>query len=249
MEKGQILAGLPIPDGVDYRKGTGMGYDPRSIAFITELIHPPVQHNDSALNTVYNGVFKEKGMGYQNFNIIQGGAQISSTPKKGRISSILLFLPDRLRIQEDFPQFALEDFYRKVLKVVEIFLRSVNLPVFALQHVVIRSLITPKKFKDSLAFLSETICGLKKESMTEFRRPHNFFGMRFVFPQTPEKRNTFTVRIEAYPSDSRSILLENTGVFFTPIPRGSQAVIRDNILETYRYLSEEICSFLEAFEL
>ena len=55
-----------------------MSYGLRSIAFVAELIHPPVQHDPRALQRLHSELFASPECSYRDFRLIPGGAQFSN---------------------------------------------------------------------------------------------------------------------------------------------------------------------------
>ena len=55
-----------------------MSYALRSIAFVAELIHAPVQHDPHGLQKLHGALFGSAECSYRDFRLVPGGAQFSN---------------------------------------------------------------------------------------------------------------------------------------------------------------------------
>ena len=72
--------------------------------------------------------------------------------------------------------------------------------------------------------------------------------MRMVFPPTQEAPCAFTVRIESFASDARSLFIENTGSFGPTVIANGIDAIGSNLRATYDFVVERALPFLEQFD-
>ncbi len=74
------------------------------------------------------------------------------------------------------------------------------------------------------------------------------YGLRLVFPPQPEEPNAFTLRVESFASDPRSIFLENQGSFGPIVPARGIEPLGANIRATYDFIIDRVLSFVERFD-
>jgi hypothetical protein len=107
--------------------------------------------------------------------------------------------------------------------------------------------VNPRNFKDSRAYLKQGMFGFGDET-TDFGREPQLFGIRMVFPPSDTQPNAYSLRIESFNNDPRSLFIENHGNF-APIlvARGLEPIER-NLLETYSFLVERALHFVGRFD-
>ena len=229
-----------------------VSYDPRSIAYITELVHFPMQHNASDLRTVFNRLGDINSNWYMNFNVDpnQGGAQLvtmrPSTPQ-AQVSAVTL-TPDRIQIQEEMTDLTLESFIERMTTVATVCGEELGIQQFNVQQCIIRSVVSPRTANDAREFLGERLCGLGGEHLEILGRPVGMMGLRFMFPNTETDNSVFNVRIESYNFDVRSVFMEVAAVFPTAIPRDQRTTLSNNVHTTYNFMQNNICSFVARFD-
>ena len=85
--------------------------------------------------------------------------------------------------------------------------------------------------------------------LDEFGREPQLYGMRLVFPPSSDSPNAFTLRVESFASDPRSLFLENQGSFGPTVAARGLEPIDVNIRSTYEFLVERVLPFLKHFDL
>ena len=247
-----------------------MNHEPRTIAFLCDLRHPPVAPDPAALQKVHNRLFEGGAPIYPSFQVTDAGAVFSrpvSTPAGlggppgghpgaaagspggfgGTAVSSATFLADRMLFQEELSGLTVEEFTDRVRGLVELVAELRSIQVLVAQIVTVRTLVNPRRFQDSRTFLKDGVFGFGEELACFDREPH-LFGLRLVFPPEGENQNAFNLRIESFAQDPRSLFLENQGSFGPTVgPQGVDALAA-NIRATYDFLVERALTFLGPFD-
>jgi len=227
-------------------------YDPRTIAFVSELIHFPMQHSVADLRRVYSRLGELNANWYINFNAdpAQGSGQLVTmrpgTPQ-AQVSAVTL-MPDRIQVQEEMTDLTLEDFLERLGAVAETCAAELGVQQFNVQQCIVRSVVTPRSAADSRLFLGERLCGLGGEQLEVMGRPVGMLGLRFMFPATEADNSVYNVRIESYNFDVRSVFLEVAAVYPTTITRDRHALLSDNFHLAYGFMQNNVCRFVAGFD-
>lgn len=225
-----------------------MTYAPRTIAFLCELLHPPLVPEAAPIQRVHNRMFQDGSPAYGSFAVTPTGAVLSNTTTQPGAVSTVGFLGDRIQFREELTGLTLEDFAQRVREVVTMALSERPLPLFTGQVVTIRTLINPRRFKDSRDYLKEGVFGFGEE-LAELGREPQLYGMRLVFPPTQEEPWAFTLRVESFANDPRSLFLENQGSFGPLVGPAALETLERNTTVTYDFLVGRSLSFLEHFDV
>jgi len=224
-----------------------MHYAPRTIAFGCELLHLPLAPEPLALQKVHNRMFESGTPLYRNFSVTGEAVVLSNPTSLPQALSSAAFLKDRIQFREELTGMTTEDFVHRVLDTSAQVCEARGLQIFTAQVVTIRTLINPRHFKDSRDFLRQGVFGFGAE-LSDFGREAQLFGLRLVFPPAQEQSNAFTLRIESYAGDSRSLFLENQGSFGpTVVTRGLEP-LGAHIEATYEFLVRRVLTFLGHFD-
>jgi hypothetical protein len=227
-------------------------YDPRTIAFISELIHFPVQHDVADLRRVYSRLGEINSGWYINFNAdpAQGSGQLvtmrPATPQ-AQVSAVTM-MPDRIQVQEEMTDLTLEEFLERLDAVAATCVDELGVQQFNLQQCVVRSVVTPRTTQDARIFLGERLCGLGGEQLGDMGRPVGMLGLRFMFPATETDNSVYNVRIESYNFDVRSIFLEVAAVFPSTITRDRHELLAENFHAAYGFMQNNLCGFVARFD-
>lgn len=225
-----------------------MHYAPRTIAFLCELLHPPVTPDPAPIQRIHNELFQGGDPAYQSFHSLPGGAVLSNPVTRPGAVSAAEFLADRIRFREELTGVTAEDF---AVRVVGLAARAAELrgvQIFTAQTVVVRTLVNPRHFTDSKAFLREGLLGFEGETRA-FEREPELLGLRLVFRPTREEPWAFSLRVESFGNDPRSIFLENHGTFGPVIVARGLDGTRTNVERTYDFVTSRALSFLEQFDV
>jgi hypothetical protein len=225
-----------------------MNYDPRTIAFAAEILHPPQQVRADLVQSVHNALWRQPAIGYQNFQIAPDGIHLSNLPQAPGQVSTATFAWDRLVLREEMRGTTPEDFAGRVVQVATAAFGALGIATSVAQQFTVRSLVAPRHYRDGREFLSRKLIAPGAEAWQAFDRPLHSLGARFVLPPPPGAPETYQVRIETWPPDQRSIWLENTGSFPVPTATSDAARFAEQLDATYRFLCGPVCNFLAALD-
>ena len=226
---------------------TVMLYTPRTIAFLCELQHPPLVPDPGPIQKLHNRMFESGDPTYRSFNVTHEGAMLSNPTTRPDAVSSAAFLANRIVFREEISSLTVESFARRVREVTEIACELRGTQIFTAQQVTVRTLINPRHFRDSRGFLKEGMFGFGGE-VADFGREPQLYGMRLVFPATKDEPQYFSLRIESFHNDPRSLFLENQGTF-PPIQVGRGLdPIEGNVQATYAFVVERVLRFISNFD-
>jgi hypothetical protein len=225
-----------------------MHYAPRTIALSTELFHPPIQPDPGPVQRVHNRLFQDGDPPFKSFAVTPFGAVLSNAVTRPGAVSQASFLADRFQFREELGSQTVEEFATSVRNVADLVAQETgNVQVFTAQQVTLRTLVNPRNFTDSREFLKQGMFGFQDQT-ADFGREPQLFGIRMVFPATQEQPCAYSLRIESFSNDPRSVFLENQATY-SPIlvTRGLEPVER-NVLDAYEFLVERALRFLGRFD-
>jgi hypothetical protein len=224
--------------------------EPQTTYLRVELLHPPKDYRDKRVFDKVNLEIGEFAPVYSQLQVFGGGTGASLTGKVEETQYVCEFRRDRLLVSEHNPRLGLADFDQNLLKIVNLALKTLQVQFFIAQSSIVRCVFMPSNFSDARVFLGERVCSLKDEiSALAKAGPMHIFGLRFVFPATPQRRLAHNVRVESLLEDPRKVWVENGAVFASrPITPAELSVISQNIRETSRFVEEDIFNFLAQFD-
>ncbi|MFN3243922.1 MAG: hypothetical protein ACE37K_20620 [Planctomycetota bacterium] len=225
-----------------------MSYDPRTIAFAAEILYPPQQLRADLVQNVHNTLYRQPQLGYQNFQVAPDGIHLSNLPQTPGQVSMASFRFDRLVLREEMRGTTVEDFATRAVNVATTALQTLNIPQTVMQQFVVRSLVAPRHFQDGREFLSRRLMPSVADGGNAFGRPMASLGVRYVFPPHDAQQETFQVRIETWPQDQRSIWIENTSSYPTPLAVADMPRVADQLAATYQHVTGPVCSFLSKLD-
>ena len=199
-----------------------MSYDIRTIAFLAEILHPPLELQPKTVQGLHDELFDHPELAYRNFSLAPDGIHLSNPVDRPHAVSSASFLPDRIQFREELTGKTVEEFGARVQGIVGRAAQRMGMPLATAQQYVVRSLLNPRHYPDSRDFLARAVCRMEEGILQGFGRPLGLFGLKVVFPQTPEQPNLFSLRIESFNQDPRSLFVENLGTFtHCMLPGGS----------------------------
>jgi len=225
-----------------------MHYAPRTIAFLSEVLHPPLPVDPAPLQRVHNRMFQASAPLYGSFQVTREGVVLSNPARQPNAVSSAAFLADRFQFREELSGLTQEEFCQRVDELTAKVVPERGIQIFTAQVVTVRTLVNPKHFKDSRGFLKQAVFGFGDELAT-LGREAQLYGMRMVFPPTPDAPCAFTLRTESFASDPRSLFLENQASFGPTIPARGLEPLTENIRATYAFLVERALPFVEHFDV
>lgn len=229
-------------------------YTPRTIAFLCELFHPPLELDPAPIQKVHDRMFRSGEPAYSSFAVTPAGAVLSNPATRPGAASQVSFLADRIQFREELSSLTYDEFAARVRSITEEITELYRIQVFTAQQVTIRTLVNPRSYRDSRAYLKQGMFGFGSEVET-FQREPQMYGIRLVFPpqaegevEGEERPSAYSLRIESFNNDLRSLYIENQGSF-SPlmVARGLDAV-EANIIATYRFVTDQALRFIRCFD-
>jgi hypothetical protein len=225
-----------------------MTYDPRTIAFLTEVLFPPIELQAGLVQRIHNSLYGRPELAYQNFQVAQDGIHLTNVPQTPGSVSAATFLPDRLIVREELRAVTVEDFATRLVNVASIAFQVLNIAVSPAQQIVVRSLITTHAYADSTEFLTRAVIHEPPAGWELFKRPVRSAGVRFTFPPSERGAETYNLRLETWNRDPRSVWVENTGSFTTPTTAENLPSLANSLFATYKFLTGPATRFIEQFD-
>lgn len=227
-----------------------MEYSLRSIAYLAELIHQPRQHSAEDLQKVHTFSFGDDSCRYQNFMLLPGGAgaALTNPQTQANMVSSATFLADRIQIREEMSGISREDFQARVARLSELSLQVLGVQQFLAQNFIVRSLVNARNYYDSREFIARSVLNMEEDDFQCLQRAPQILGVRLVFPQTNENRGMYSVRVESYAAEPRSLFIENVGVFRSIVNQTNLADLTSNFFATYDYIDGNVVDFIAQFD-
>ena len=224
-----------------------MDYQPRTIAFLSEFIHPPQPTDARAIQKLHNQMFESGHPPYSSFAVTPAGPLLTNpSARKGAVSQVA-FLEDRIQFREELGDTTQDSFAERVIEILKGALPLRKVEVLTGQQITLRSLINPHSFQDSREFLHEGMFRFG-DAMSVYGRSPQLFGMRLVFPPEGEQRNAFALRIESYNADARSLYVEVQGSFGPTTVATGLEDITSNVQDTYEFMRGRVLPFIACFD-
>ncbi len=224
-----------------------MVYQPRTIAFLSEVFHPPLAPDPRPVQRLHNEMFESGDPDYSSFAVTPTGPVLSNPVAQPGAASQVGFLADRIQFREEMGSLTHEGFGKRVLEVCSAAAPLRGIQVFTGQQVVLRSLINPRNHSDTRVFLREAMFGFADELEALEREPQ-LFGLRMVFPPKSEETNAYSLRIESYNNDTRSLFVEVQGTFEPMLVSRGLERLEQNVLATYDFLTDRALPFIARFD-
>lgn len=224
-------------------------YEPRTIAFGAEVLHPPIQLRTDAAQRVHNELFQRPELAYQNFQIAPDGVHLSNIPAApGQISTASL-LPDRIVFREELRGTTIEDFATRVVNVAGLVFKTLAVPQSVAQQFWVRSLVAPQHERDSRTFVAERMLAGGAESLQAFGRTLHSVGVRMSFASASPSEPALNLRIEPWVQEPRSLWLEVVGQFGAPLPTDRLPELGAGLYTTYQFLTGPALDYVAGFDL
>jgi hypothetical protein len=225
-----------------------MYYAPRTIALHSEILHPVIEPDHGRLQKLHNQLYTGGHPTYTDFAVVGSGAVLSNPVSRPGAASSAAFGPDRMAFREELGSLTVEEFARRVRTIAELATGLLGIQVLTAQQVTIRTLVNPRNFKDSRAYLKQGMFGFSEET-EDFGREPQLYGIRLVFPFTEESPSAHALRIESFHSDARSLFLENQASFPPLLVARGLAPLEQNVLDAYQFLVERALAFVGRFDV
>ena len=232
-----------------------MPYEPRTIALLCELAHPPMQPDPAPVQAIHNQMFQEGQPAYSSFAVSPMGPVLSNPdPVPGRISQVL-FLPDQVQFREELGALMHEAFATRVDQIAGQYSQARGLENYAGQRVTVRALLSPKNRRDARRFVSRDLLGFESAPdevsspiAQHFGKEADLSGLRLAFEGGPGEPATIGLRIESYSADPRSVFVELQGSY-GPLGQADGEGIGARVHQLYDYMEARTLPFIESFDI
>lgn len=225
-----------------------MHYNPRTIALLAELHHPPLSPDPAPIQRVHNQMYQAGNPAYSSFAVTPAGAVLSNPVAVPGAASYAAFMPDRFQFREELTSLTVEGFAKQVREVSEQVARMRGIQVFTSQQITVRTLVNTRYFKDSRAYLKEGMFGFSIETESFEREPH-LLGIRMVFPPADGQQSAYSLRIESCAGDARSLFIENQASFGPLLVENSTESIEANVMDAYDFVVQRTLRFISCFDV
>ncbi len=225
-----------------------MTYEPRTIALLSELLHSPVPPDSGPIQRIHNQMFESGRPAYASFQVTPHGPVLSNPANQAGAVSSVAFLGNRIQFREENSGIAVDDFAERVRLLAAAGAEARRQQLFPAQVVTVRALISPRSFGDARDYLRNGIFGFGSE-LADFGRDPQLFGFRLAFGATKEQPEAFGLRVESWAQDARSLFVEVQGNFGPTLAATGLEATGDNVLATYRFLTEQACTFLARLDV
>jgi len=222
-------------------------YAPRTISLLTDLLHPAVPSDPGAIQRVHDQLFRSGSPPYSSFLVSPAGAVLSNPVVSPGANSFAAFRADRFQFCEELSSVTHDEFATRVRSVSEKVAAQRGLQLFTAQQVTLRTLVNPRAFQDSRAYLRHAMFGFDDETEV-FGGDPALLGIRFVFPPTAERPGSHGLRIESWANDPRSLFLEIVSTYGPVRADGALVQVEENIHASYRFLTEPAMRFVAGFD-
>jgi hypothetical protein len=226
-----------------------MQSEDRIIHFSAELIHPPSLPVKESLQKLYFDLSQTRHAGYDSTDFSNPGNPRFYSRRGQRTQSLLLFLPDRVVLVEEWTDLPLSDFLDKVKEVAPRVLAARNAPEYVAHTATIRSTFALTHFDDARVFLIDHMCGQEGRIAPHFGRPIAIGGLRYVLPETNDHPGTYNVTIESFRHSRNEVFAEVKGVFGRRRVRADETdIILNNIRQVRSFISTRVYAYLNQFD-
>lgn len=228
-------------------KSRPMIYTPRTIALVCELYHPPQQPDPAPIQRFHNAMFESGDPFYSSFSVTPAGAVLSNPVSQPGANSYAAFLPDRFQFREELSGLTHDGFAARVKRVSQDVSKLCGIQSFIAEQVTVRTLVNPRNFKDSRDYLKQGMFGFDDE-VQSFEREPQLYGLRLVFPPAEGQTCAYSLRIESYNNDPRSLFIENQGSFGPILVEQGLDSVEQNIVDTYEFVVKNSLRFVSCFD-
>ena len=226
-----------------------MQAEDRLIHFSTELIHPPLQHKKPALQKLYFELSKTKHAAYDSSDFTAPIQTRFYSRRSSKTQSLVLFLPDRMVLVEEWVDIPLATFTMKVREVATQAFAHLEIRPFTVQTATLRSTFALTHFDDARVFLLDHACQQAGRIGPHFQRPVATGGLRFVLPETPDHPGNLHVTIESFRHSQNEVFVEVKGVFPKLKMGPSELTQSDENIHIVRgFISNHVFPFLNQYD-
>ncbi|GMU92571.1 MAG: hypothetical protein AMXMBFR4_16290 [Candidatus Hydrogenedentota bacterium] len=227
-----------------------MQAEDRPIHFSSELIHAPRSLPAPSLQKLYFELSRTKHANYLSSDFTPPGPPRFLTKRGKQTQSIVVFLPDRVVVAEEWVDIPFSTFLDRLETVAEKSLDELEIGPFVAQTAVIRTTFALTNYEDARVFLLDHACAQEGRIGPFLGRPIAVGGLRFVLPETQEHRGNLHVTIESFRYSRNEVFVEVRGIFAGPaIHRDTLSLLRDNFLIVRTFINERVHPYLAQFDV
>ncbi|MHC5062910.1 MAG: hypothetical protein ACYTG5_02915 [Planctomycetota bacterium] len=225
-----------------------MSYEPRTIAFGAEILHQPIAIQAETVQGIHNSLYQEQEIGYQNFQVSKDGIHLTNPGQTPGTISMATYLPDRIVIREEYRPCTVEEFATRVVNVGDTSYRSLGVNLSLAQQFWVRTLVNPRHVNDSRKFVAERFLAGGMGSLSPFGRDLHSMGLRYTFLAPEDQEGMFSLRLEPWTQDCRSLWLEVVGQFTRPINSSDLPNLSEHLYSTYEFMTGPSLEFVAQFD-
>lgn len=227
-----------------------MQTEDRPIHFSTELIHAPGKVHFPTLQKLYFALSQTRNAAYLNTEFSPQAPPRFHSRRGDQCQSLLVFLPDRMLITEEWVDIPFSDFLDKVRTVIEHASPILETGPYLVQAATIRTTFALTHHRDARAFLLDHVCGQKDRIVPFFGRPIGVGGLRFELPETPDFPGSLHVIIESFRRSQVEVYVEVKGIFANQrIEPDTADTALDNLRSVREFVSQNVYPYLAQFDL
>lgn len=224
-----------------------MDYQPRTIGLLAELLHAPHGGDLATLQKVHDRLFSSGSPPYAGFQALPQGALLSNpAPKPGIVSQAAL-LRDRIQLREENTALTPEAFGARLRRVVEAASSVLGIQALPVVQVILRSLVNPRHWTDTRAFMRERVLGFGRELDALGREPA-IYGVRLSFPPREGGTDAIELKVESSVRDPRDLYLEVQAAAGPIALPTSLPALEEHVRTTYGFLTERALGFVARFD-
>ncbi|HAK96139.1 MAG TPA: hypothetical protein DCM87_14380 [Planctomycetes bacterium] len=220
--------------------------EPRTNALLIELIHLPVQHSPTRLRSLYQELCTQ--CEFDNFIRRPNGAVIERPASEEAGLARLTFSTDRMHFMEEGGLVTMDSFCQRLEAILGRSMDVLGIPVFLMELCTVRMVATPGHFDSASDFIGSRLLSFGAADLSQLGRPTKVFGLVLSVPPAHDLRDSYTLRVEVFARDPKSLYLENAGTFRTPINRADIAAAGSAMRATGEFVTERLCPFLSRFD-
>lgn len=220
-----------------------MHYQPRTIALLTEVVHPPLAPDPRVVQRLHNETYQAGPPPWASFTVGESGPSLSNPATHPGHVSQATFLPDRLLVREEQSAVTVEEFAERTAHLAARYAAERSIGVFLAQVVTLRTLVNARHQRDTRAFLAQDVMDLG-ESLGAFSRPPATVGLRLAFTSAQAEQPAIGLRIESFNADPRSLFLEVQATFGPVVSASATDALRQRVHAAYQVLHTEVLEFV-----
>ena len=220
-----------------------MRYQPRTIALLAEVVHPPLAPDPRVVQRLHNEAYQAGPPPWASFTLGDSGPSLSNPATHPGHVSQASFLPDRLLVREEQSAVTVEEFAERTAHLAGRYAQERSIGVFLAQVVTLRTLVNARHQRDTRALLAQDLMRLG-DSLSAFERAPATVGLRLAFTSAHAEQPAVGLRIESYNADPRSLFLEVQATYGPVVSGSATDALRQRVHGAYEILQNEVLEFV-----